>query len=53
MKLFLSASLVLPAVMLVGCSSSGSTTSLKSDVQKTESFFSRAAFDGQPELVDA
>ena len=34
MKLFLSAWLVFAAVLLVGCSSTGSTTSLKSDVQK-------------------
>lgn len=34
MKLFFSASLALAAVLLVGCSSTGPTTNLKSDVQK-------------------
>jgi hypothetical protein len=35
MKLFLSASLVLAAVLMVGCSSTGSGTSLKSDVRNS------------------
>jgi hypothetical protein len=34
MKLFFSASMVLVAVLMVGCSSTGSSTSLKSDVQR-------------------